>query len=384
MPKEKVDLKKVAENVGHTSRKSCGSCHFNGGGGDAIKHADLSRQLLEPERSCDIHMGGYDFTCTECHKTRNHKIAGRSSSVAAAEGIVTCNQCHSETPHYCGSLLDHHLNEHSRTLDCNVCHSPVFAKCKPTKTWWDWSRAGDKERKIKRDKYGKPDYHWKKGEFKWEESSVPTYTWYSGYTKRILLGETVDINKDIIKLTQPVGLLKDPDSKIVPFKIMKGVQAVDADHDYFLVPHLFPRNKDDKTAYWKHLDWDKAFRDGTEAAGLEYSGSYKWKETWMYWRVEHEVMPADMALSCVQCHKSLTGEKTCNRCHQDKRDVDFKKLTRQGTDFSHMKSQGRDVGHLIGKTDYINFKALGYEGDPIIHGGRFTRLPMSYKESDEK
>jgi hypothetical protein len=49
---------------------------------------------------------------------------------------------------------------------------------------------------------------------------------------------------------------------------MKGIQAVDADHDYILVPHLFPRNKEDKTAYWKHLDWDKSFEDGMNAVGL--------------------------------------------------------------------------------------------------------------------
>jgi hypothetical protein len=29
--------------------------------------------------------------------------------------------------------------------------------------------------------------------------------------------------------------------------------------------------------------------------------------------------------------------------------------------------------------DYIDFKALGYKGDPIIHGGRFKKLPMGYK-----
>ena len=43
-----------------------------------------------------------------------------------------------------------------------------------------------------------------------------------------------------------------------------------------------------------------------------------------------------------------------------------------------MESKGRDVSHLKGTTDYINFKKLGYKGDPIIHGGRFTKLPMGY------
>jgi hypothetical protein len=116
-----------------------------------------------------------------------------------------------------------------------------------------------------------------------------------------------------------------------------------------------------------------------KAVDLPYSGDVTWKETWMYWRINHEVMPADMALSCVQCHESLKGDQTCNRCHQDNRDVDFKALAQKGTDFSLMKSQGRDVDHLIDKTDYINFKALGYQGDPIIHGGRFKKLPMGYQ-----
>jgi hypothetical protein len=41
---------------------------------------------------------------------------------------------------------------------------------------------------------------------------------------------------------------------------MAGVQAVDAQYNhYLLVPHLFPKDKEDKTAFWKHRDWQKAF-----------------------------------------------------------------------------------------------------------------------------
>ena len=386
MPAKGVDLKHVAQNVGHSSRATCGACHFNGGGGDAIKHADLSRQMHKPDRNCDVHMGGYDFACTECHKARNHKIAGRSSSVPVAEGEVSCRNCHSDTPHYCGSLLDHHLNKHCQTIDCNTCHSPVYAKCKPTKTWWDWSKAGDKKRKPRKDKYGQPDYHWKKGEFRWKESPKPSYAWYSGYMQRVLLGEKVNIHAHVIKLTRPVGDFKDPGSKITPFKIMKGIQAVDADHDYICwCPICFQGIRRTRRHTGSIRDWEKAFEDGMNAVvNLKYSGSYKWKETWMYWRLDHEVMPADMALSCVQCHESLKGEKTCNRCHRDNREVDFKAIAHRGTDFSYMESQGRDVSLLKGTTDYIDFKALGYKGDPIIHGGRFTKLPMGYGEKDGK
>ena len=227
MPDPKVDLVKVAKSVGRTSRKTCGDCHFNGGGGEAVKHADMSRQLLDPERSCDIHMGGYDFQCSECHRTRNHKIAGRSTSVPVTEGGFSCEDCHGKQPHSCDSLLDPHLNKHSETIACNTCHSPVYAKCKPTVVSWDWSKAGDKNRKPQKDKYGMDDYNWMKGEFTWKESAKPVYTWYNGSMKRVLLGDKVDIDAPYVNITEPVGSIKDPGSKISPFKIMQGTMSAD-------------------------------------------------------------------------------------------------------------------------------------------------------------
>ena len=161
---------------------------------------------------------------------------------------------------------------------------------------------------------------------------------------------------------------------------MKGIQGADAKYRYLLIPHLFPYNKEDKSAYWKSFDWQKSFKEGMKKAGLKYSGKYIWVGTRMYWRIEHEVMPKEYALSCVQCHESLKGERTCNRCHQDNRNVEFKKLAFKGVDFKYLHMKGRDVQELIGQTDYINFKALGYKGDPIIYGGRFTQLPLGYKK----
>ncbi|SKA91803.1 octaheme c-type cytochrome, tetrathionate reductase family [Paucidesulfovibrio gracilis DSM 16080] len=394
MPAPEVDLKYVAQRVGQTNRNTCGNCHFQGGGGDAVKHADMCAVLRYPSRNCDVHMGGYDFTCTQCHEAVNHKIKGRSTSLPVAEGSRTCEDCHSDKPHYGDDMLDYHLNKHCDTVACNTCHSPAYSKCTATKTWWDWSLAGDKDRTPVKDKYGMPDYFWKKGEFEWKESKKPVYAWYNGYMERLLLGDA--INPDAVgirpgdpmpdkaakkqmvvtDITAPVGSIKDPSSKIYPFKVMDGIQPADAKHRYLLVPHLFPVTPDDPTAYWKNRDWQKAFTEGMKAAGLPYSGEYMWVRTNMYWGIHHEVTPKEMALSCVQCHESLKGEQTCDRCHQDHRDVDFKKLAHRGTDFSFMLSQGRDVADLVDSTDYIDFKALGYKGDPILHGGRFTKLPL--------
>jgi hypothetical protein len=56
--------------------------------------------------------------------------------------------------------------------------------------------------------------------------------------------------------------------------------------------------------------------------------------------------------------------------------VDFKALSHKGMDFEALAREGKDVAALIGQTDYINFKALGYKGDPIKVGGRFGVLPF--------
>jgi octaheme c-type cytochrome (tetrathionate reductase family) len=378
MPYPQLDLKKIAQKVGKPSRKTCGDCHFQGGGGDAVKHGDMNGILYYPSRDCDIHMGGMDFQCHECHKTRNHKISGRSISLPVVEGSRSCQDCHTQNPHKYHegkgheqhNLLNHHLNRHTEHVACQTCHSPVYAKCKPTKTWWDWSKAGDKKRAPKKDKYGMPDYSWMKGEFVWKESAKPTYLWYNGYVRRHQIGDQIHDN-GVLKLTEPMGEIRDRDAKIYPFKPMRGRQMADAEHNILIVPYLFGPG-----AYWQTLDWDTAFKVGMESVGLPYSGKYTWVETIMYWGLNHETMPAKNALGCVQCHSALTGEKTCNRCHQDSRDVDFKKLASRGTDFSWMTERGRDVSDLIGQTDFIDFKALGYEGDPIIHGGRFKRLPL--------
>jgi hypothetical protein len=239
-----------------------------------------------------------------------------------------------------------------------------------------------------------PDYAWKKGEFLWEESVKPAYAWYNGKVKRVLLGDKID-PEAVTDITKPVGGFHDPQSRIYPFKLMEGVQAADAVNNILLVPHLFG-----KGGFWATIGaaktpvpdelidqtWKKAFTKGMLEAikvnpgnqGLKpFSGQYRWVKTRMYWGLTHETMPANAALGCAQCHESLAGDKTCCRCHQDGREKNFKEMAHRATDFKWMQEQGRDVGDLIGQTDYLNFKALGYKGDPIVVGGRLKKLPLA-------
>lgn len=64
-----VDLLKVAQSVGRTTRSTCGACHFYGGGGDHVKHGDLDTSMVNPTPEIDIHMGGAKkMTFQDCHQ----------------------------------------------------------------------------------------------------------------------------------------------------------------------------------------------------------------------------------------------------------------------------------------------------------------------------
>ena len=108
-----VDLKKVAQNVGKTSRETCGACHFYGGGGDGVKHGDMDSSLKNPGKYLDVHMSpaGYDFTCGTCHVTSSHDVPGSRympTAVTKAAQMrgqrektnpATCEACHGTKPH---------------------------------------------------------------------------------------------------------------------------------------------------------------------------------------------------------------------------------------------------------------------------------------------
>ena len=372
MPVENLDLIHIAKNVGRPSRDTCGTnCHFRGGGGDAVKHGDMSSILAKPEKHHDVHMGvsggGMNFRCQDCHKTRNHMISGRSISVPAVEGDMSCEYCHTDKPHIGSELIDHHLNKHTKHVACQTCHIPIYSKQNPTKVSWDWSTAG-KDVKPAKDKYGKPVYDKKKGSFEWKEAVKPVYRWYNGTVERYILGDRIN-EGGVTELTKPVGSIQDPAARIYPFKIHQGKQISDAVYKYLIAPQLWK-------GYWSHWDWDKASRDGMASAGLAYSGKYEFVDTVMYWGLTHEVVPKEQALSCSECHTSLTKAPYCGKCHQERPDVDFKELVFKGIDFKSMAASGRDVTELIGKSNYIDYKALGYEGDPVETGGRFDKLGL--------
>jgi octaheme c-type cytochrome (tetrathionate reductase family) len=308
---EDVDLISVAQSVGRPSRQNCGSCHFDGGGGNGVKHGDLDESLIYPPEDVDVHMGRYDFQCVDCHTAENHQIQGRAMSVNIdnTQNQVQCTNCHAAaTTHE-----DERITEHLDTVACQTCHIPAVALRDPTKVSWDWSTAGQD---LPEDPH---EYLRIKGSFVYESNLIPDYAWYNGYVTRYLLGDEIDPSQPTV-MNQPQGDISDPMSLIWPFKIHRGSQVYDTQYNYFLQPQTVG-----ETGYWTTFDWDSALRNGAAASGVAYSGSYGFAPTTMYWNLSHMIAPAENALTCTSCH----GEN--------------------------------------GRFDWM---ALGYDGDPMVWGGR--------------
>ncbi|MFC2135524.1 tetrathionate reductase family octaheme c-type cytochrome, partial [Bacteroidota bacterium] len=290
-PFENVDLVLSAQSVGNPTKENCGICHFDGGGGTGVKHGDLDETLYNASPELDVHMGGLGFECIECHKTEKHQISGAShGSMAAGTNHINCADCHTEAPH-----KKSNLNDHSKSIACETCHIPEFAREYPTKIWWDWSKAGQDIESVP-DEFGMDTYNKKKGEFRWGKNLVPTYAWYNGKAEYYRFGDKID-SVNVVRLNKLQGALSDSSAKIAPFKVMKGKQIYDDVNNYLIVPHLFGME-----GYWKTFDWNKASELGMKEIGLDYSGSYGFIETEMYWPINHMVATAKDALKCMDCH----------------------------------------------------------------------------------
>lgn len=304
------DYTKVAQSVGKPTRRNCGTCHFYGGGGDGVKHGDLDSSMTNPNKALDVHMGldGQNFSCSRCHSTRAHHIAGRVYATPAfterkslleddLAAKISCESCHGHTPHKAHAKA----NDHTDKVACQSCHIPTFARALPTKMHWDWSQAGDKERPIHKDAFGKADYDPKKGSFVWRKNVTPYYAWYNGSIQGTTAKDIIDPTKPV-RLSWPEGSPNDPKSRIFPFKIHTGRTPYDKVNKTMVIPKLFgPKGSG---AYWADFDWGKAIAVGQEYNGLPYSGQYDFVDTEYVFPITHMVAPKEQVLACTECHSA--------------------------------------------------------------------------------
>lgn len=310
------NLAQAAMSVGDPGRENCGACHFYGGGGDNVKHGDLSTALINPTPHVDVHMSpdGANMVCTDCHTAHGHKWPGsrylgtvkdereRIPGFRRAD-TASCDSCHGREPHDAMTLKGFKLNDHTDRVACQTCHIPEFAKGgKGTKTWWDWSTAGklrDGKPFAEHDDQHRHTYLSTKGDFRWGDDVVPDYAFWNGVIEYTLLGEKIDPS-EVVGINKIYGDAGDPASVIYPFKRMQGRQAYDTVHNHLLLNNVY--GPDGDTALWTNFNWDKSLAAGMAETDVPYSGEYAFAETQMWWPTTHMVAPADEALACDDCH----------------------------------------------------------------------------------
>ncbi len=205
-------------------------------------------------------------------------------------------------------------------MACQTCHIPRYAVNRFTLTHRDGSQISQKTELVKESPQRR-EFKTPMGQKIMEKELRPAYAWYNGKHHRYMKADPID-PKAMNPLNAPDGSIEDPSAKITPYKIIETRQAMDARNGYLIVPHL--AGKDGLMA--TH-DWQTTAEKGMKAAGLKFSGTIAFADTMMYWRLNHGVVPKEKALSCLDCH---------------------------------------------GPDGVMDFKALGYKGDPMATGWRFA------------
>ena len=352
MPDPSVDLNAVARSISlgsEPTRKACIGCHAYAGGGDNVKHGDISTDMIATTRDFDVHMGvnGANLSCVDCHATNhdpktgdvNHGIAGMSLHSVNEGEIRQCTDCHGgkNTIHADSSVDTIFVDGRHDRLACQVCHIPAIARAVSTTTEWYWSDAGKNIDPIPVDpETGRPTWDKKKGSFVWSTNVRPTLRYSNGKWTRMVVGISDKYDEEPIQMAEPLGDYSDPDAMIYPFKLMIGNQPVDPNTHTVLVPHLFG-TAGGPNPYWGTWDWTKALQDGANRTGQDFSGTYIFAATEMLLSVNHEVAPAEQALGM----GGINGG--CMDCH---------------------------------KTEFIDWPALGWTDDPLSGGDRDPAIPV--------
>ncbi len=304
-----LSLTEMAQRAGETSVQTCGSCHFYDGGGDGAKHGDLDSALISASFEMDVHMSkdGAGLTCSSCHQSNDHQLFGsrydaslpeNNTGISALDGAqATCESCHGDRP-----MHDEKLNDHTDVVACQTCHIPSYARNGiATKTHWDWSTAGELDRKkrpdAKYDDEGRVIYSSFKGDLQYGSDLTPVYRWYDGALSYTQVGAlATEGETELTKTTVSAG---DENAKIAPFHEFKSLLPIDSESRQLMPMYLAGSSRD---AYWNGFDWKKSLSKGAKAADLDFSGDYEFALTSMLWSLNHTVAPKEQALTCADCH----------------------------------------------------------------------------------
>jgi len=305
--KNREGLDSVSKRISKPTRAMCLRCHSASGGGANYKRGDIEYVLAETTRDYDVHMGtdGAGMQCITCHAGADHRVRGRGTDLAATDMPERPLTCDTTGCHGASPHRQSLLNTHVNRVNCTVCHIRDFARTDATDMRRDWS---------------KPVYHEDTDRYTaditLEKNVTPVYAWYNGTTRAQLLGEPARTLADgSVGIMVPVGSRTDPRSRIFAFKLHRARLPKLVGRNWMVpitVEHFFANGQ-----------IDAAVRSAAHEIYGIGDARTTWVDTKRYMGLFHGVQPASRALGCLECH---------------------------------------------GESGRMNWRALGYAGDPLMRG----------------
>jgi hypothetical protein len=321
----KISMDQAVQTVHKPQRVNCLQCHAKGGGGDNYKRGDLAlAHGATADKNYDVHMAttGRNMSCQTCHKTDQHRIAGRGSDLRQTDWDVpvACANCHTDKL-TAGGHDNASIGRHVGRVACQTCHISTYARNAA-------DTAATEATEIHRD--------WTKPHLTASGALHPTptmandlkpvYRFWNGTSYNHNLGEAawIDPATGRYPTSRPQGSINDTKtgSKLFPFKYKTAYQPLAANANKLIAL--------DTSVYFKTGDLVSAIKAGLVNMKLPATEPYAMVTTDTYQLITHEVRPESQALSCNQCHgstatqmklkdlgyalKGTTGT-TCTQCH---------------------------------------------------------------------
>jgi hypothetical protein len=303
----------IAQHVGKPTNLNCLACHVGSGGGLNFKRGDLETAHLSPTRDFDVHMGG-GMQCIQCHKFRDHKADGAGTQMSGMDWPTNEQRPQCENCHRDTLHKEAVLNRHTSAVYCTTCHIPTFARKDATDMRRDWSRSEEVKGEGRFEPY-----------IEFGRNVKPAYTWWNGKGTIALLDQPVKAGENgKVSMYKPSGSIADPKSRIYAFKYHTGKLPIETASNRMIPVQVGPTFRTGNTMA-SAIGGAKGYL-GKELAAKDIG--YIEVDRWM--GIFHEVVPKAQALKCADCHGA-----TSNR---------------------------------------LDWKALGYKGDPQQSGGRKVKV----------
>jgi hypothetical protein len=371
----------AAMSVTKTTSQTCLRCHQHNFGGDiyidSLDNSYMQSQLntgherprvLHPgskrgtpySPSWDVHAAA-GINCVDCHTTEGHLIPnGTHTTTIMANDLpgveVTCENCHTTSPHNNNARLADYLNSHTEKIACQTCHIPSLQP--DNATYRDFSKTVYEEH---------PGIYVYKDTLKETEPDKGiTYVWWNG--DATFLGNPIGDNpngENLYRFYNPTHIwpeFKDFDyagwyektmrpiakagrpSKLYAIKVFNGKQHIDLQNmgpfGGMFVPYNLP-------AYYRTGNPDQASQKemGKSMMAMMYGWMFKYylmdkfmlfmdvdrwntsayKDVMNMKKVEPRWLPQDASLEISHAIRK-NGALTCDNCHGPNGILDWKRL----------------------------------------------------------